>query len=187
MSASATQKPPKRALKEAVKALLTEKTPAGARVFLSRGIPTQTEEMPLVLIYTPSESAEVFDVSQKRYKRVLDLRIECITQGVDDDDLDRRLETLGELVEELMERDETLGGIASTVEFLGAEYQVEHVSDSPTGLLALRYGIEFYTYAQRLDGQCLDDFNLADINWKVGHHAEPADNIVDAHDSLPIP
>lgn len=187
MSDSATQKTLKREIKKHVKALLTGKTLAGANVAVSKSLPAQEDEFPAIRVYSLSESVDVFDMSQKRYSRVLNLNIECYASGDDPDSLDDTLETLGEAVEIEMDRDDSFGGLVDSVNLIGADYQYEPVATAPLGVLILRYAIRFYTYAQRLDGQCLDAFKGADIEWAVGHNAAPTDNIIDATDELALP
>lgn len=186
MTESATQKPPKRRIKEAIQAALKGKTPAGDAVFLSRAIPSQYEDLPIINVYSTGETSGIFDVSQKRYRRVLEVKIECLVTGKDDDDLDLKMEVLADRVEALLEIDETFGGVANSLELIGADYQAESEAATSVGLLSLRYGVEFFAYAQRLEDQILNDFNLANLNWKVGHHDESPDNVVDAVDEVTL-
>lgn len=150
-------------------------------------MPVQEEQLPALRIYTTGETSNMFDASQKRYERMLALSVECYAQGDNDDDLDQRLEELGDAVEAAMHIDETFGNVASDVEYVGCDYQLEPVATAPLGVMIQRYSIKFYSYAQRLEGGCLDAFKGADIEWAVGHNAEPTDNIVDAVDKVDVP
>jgi len=149
VTASPTLKPPKRKIKEAIKALLLNQTPAGDRVSISRAIPTQYEDLPIINIYSTGESSGLFDVSQKRYKRILEIKIECLVAEKNEDELDLKLELMADKIEALMEKDETFGNVANAVELLGADYQIESEAVTCVGLLALRYGIEFFKYRSR--------------------------------------
>ena len=106
----------KRAIKEYVRDVLKNKTSAGANVFISRSLPTQHEALPSILVYTTGENVSLFDVSYKRYRRSMNLRIECVTIGDDDEDLDLKLEEMGEVVEDYLDRDETFSGLINKVE-----------------------------------------------------------------------
>lgn len=173
----------KRNLKIAIQKVLKGKTPAQDRVLLSKSLPTEYETLPVVLIYSTGESSELFDVSPKRYRRILTIVVECVATGVDDDDLDKNLEEIGDLVETWMELDETFGGIANRLELAGADYQTESGGASPIGLLSLRFEIEFFTYANRPEINCLDAFKTYGTDWKIGHDQGPSDAVIDAEDT----
>lgn len=185
MSQLKTQKPVKRRIKEAVAALLLGKTQADSKVFISRSIPVQSEELPCILVYSATENIEQFNEAPKDYRRRLTLIIECIDAGDNDDDLDERVEKLAEIVETLMEVDETLGGLVNRLNLIGTDYQQEPDGESPMGSLILRYSVEFFTDAIR-PGECLPDFKRSDIEWQVGHDNESSDNVIDAVDTLTI-
>jgi len=162
---------------------LLKRTPAEEKVFLSRSIPTDYEDGTIILIYSTGETSAAFDESPKRYRRRLAVRIECLTSGNDDDNLDAKLEELGDRVESLMEVDDTFGGLANSVELTGSSYQTEDNAQSPMGLLALLFEVEFFTYAIRPELQCLDDLKTIDTKWKIGHDNSAPDNVVDAEDT----
>lgn len=185
MNDSVTLKLAKRRMKEFVKSALIGKTDAADRVFIGRSVPTQTEDLPVLLIYSTGENVSRFNEAPKNYQRNMNLLVECIVAGNDDDDLDIKMETLAEKVETILENDETLGGIANKLELSGSDYQSEPDAQSPIGNLALRFNVEFYTDAIR-EGVCLDTFKGADVDWKIGHHAGPSDNVVDAEDKIDV-
>ena len=185
MNDSVTLKLAKRKMKEFVQTKLLNKTDAGARVYIGRSIPTNSEDLPAILIYSTGENISRFNEAPKNYQRNMNLLVECIAAGNDDDDLDIRLETLAEKVEALLEIDETLGGIANKLELAGSDYQSEPDAASPLGNLALRFNVEFYTDAIR-EGVDLETFKGTDIDWKIGHHAAHPDNVVDAEDKINV-
>lgn len=185
-----TQEFVKRRIKIAIRDLLREKHQgvSAQNIRVSRTIPTQSENLPSILIYSTTESVRRFDESPKRYGRTLTVNIECLDAGNDDDDMDMRLEVIAERVEALMERDETLGGIANDLELVSANYQQEPDGESPMGSIVLQYNVEFYQYAIRTDDTCLDDLRGVDIDYKVGHdnaspQPEPTET-VDAQDTI---
>lgn len=185
-----TQRLAKRKIKVAIRdILLKAKTEAHNRVHISRSIPPRPDdtddESPIILIYTSDESAEVFDRAPKRYRRVLNVKIELIDIGSTDDQLDGRLELLGEQVETAMELNDTLDGTASRFEFSGSQYQFEADGQSPVGALVLQYQVEFFTQAIRSGSICYDDLKVIDIDWKVGHDGDEAPGRqIDAEDTI---
>lgn len=184
MSGSQTQKLLKRKIKEAVRARLLNGTPAGEAVFLSRSIPVQYEEQTVLLIYSTGETSRAFDESPKRYRRALGLRIEAISSGNDDDDLDQKLENLADAIEDLMEHDDTFGGLSNSIEYQGCDYQTDDAAASPMGMVAMRYEIEFFTYAVRPEAFCLDALKIVDTKWKIGHNNAEPDNVIDAENKI---
>lgn len=167
--------------------MLLNKTAAADRVELSKSTPAQEEDFPAIRLYALGENVDLFDVSTKRYVRTLNISVECYAMGDTPDDLDLRLEEMGEIVETLFDRDDSLGGLVDSINFTGCDYQVEPIATAPLGVLILKYVVKFYTYAQRLEGGCLDAFKGADIEWAVGHNNEPTDNIIDATDTVDVP
>jgi len=179
-----TQKPTKRLVKEAVVKLLKEgNTLAQERVSLSRSIPSEDITFPLINVYTVSESVERFDEAPKRYRRRITLLIECLSRGDEDDQLDLYLEHLASQVENLMERDETLGGILNKLELSGTEYQQEPDGSSPLALLALRYSLEYFDEPASGE-ESLSNFLGLDVEWNASQGDEQPDEYLIANDTI---
>ncbi len=174
----------KREIRERIRKILLEKTDARALVFASRTLPNDAEAIPAILIYTLNENTEVFDRSPKRYRRDVSVAIECQTVGDDDNDLDLRLERLGDQVEKALEVDETLGDLVDSLELSGADYKSESNAESPTGNLILRYNVRYYLNA--LTERIWPPFEEVGNQWKVGHHDGEPDNVVEAEDEIEI-
>jgi len=186
MNETATRAFAKRKIKEEIQKLLLNKTGAQSRVSISRSIPTDAQDLPAILIYSTGENVDRFNEAPKNYRRTLNVNLEIIAAGNDDDHLDYILEDIGDKVEELMELDETLGGLANKLELSGSSYQSEPDAQSPIGSLVLAYQIEFFTDAPLPGSVCLDDFKGADTKWKVGHHDSSPDNVVEAEDKIDV-
>lgn len=179
-----TPKLVKRKIREYVKNILLDKTPARERVRIGRSVPTQAEDLPTLLVYTQGETVSRFDEAPKSYRRNMNLVIECLEAGDTDDDLDSRLEELGEKVEELIEADETFGGLINKVELSSTSYQTEPDGQSPIGSLVLGFNVDFFTFPKA--HEAIDDFKRADVDWKVGHHNASPDAVVDAEDQIDV-
>lgn len=187
MTKSLSEKPIKRKIKEAVQKLLKGKTLAGDNVFVSRSIPTDVECLPAILIYSLSENVRRFNETPKDYKRELTIAVECLASGNDDNELDSKLEELGEFIESAMEIDETLGDLVNKVELTGTAYAQDPDGQNPIGSLILQFAVEFFTNAIRSDFDCLPDFKETGVDWKVGHHeTEEVGEQVDAKDTLTL-
>jgi hypothetical protein len=172
MTDSKTQEPIKRSLKKAIRTALMGKTQVGDKVFLSRSVPTQYEEEFVILIFSMDEAIDRFNEAPKDYKRNMTVRIEAVGVGNDDDDLDAKLELVADRIERLMEIDETLGGLANKLELSGSEYRGDGQAQSPMGLLALIYNLEFFTDANRSTEEAIPNFNLVAGRMNVKSEAE---------------
>lgn len=177
----------KRKIKLYVKNALIDKTCAGNDVVIGRSTPMPDESLPLINIYSGPESSEIFDRSQKRYRRRLTILIECVASAQNSDDLDDKLEEMGELVEAYLDLDETFGGLVNKIEFNGSDYKYDGDGPEPQGSLILSYQVEFFTYAVPAELLDLYNFNLNQTGWKVGHNNESPDNVIDAEDATIIP
>lgn len=160
----------KRAIREYVKRALVGKTDAGQRIFINRVIPTQIEDLPVILVYSLGENVTRFNEAPKDYKRDFNLRVEIVCAGDQDDDLDERLELIADKVESLLEQDETFGDLVSHIELKSTEYTGDHEAQSPVGMLALNYSVVFVTDA--ISEISLDDFTGTDIKYSVGNLTE---------------
>lgn len=160
----------KRAIRNYVRLLLKDKTEAQDRVFINRVIPTQIEDLPVILIYSMGENITRFNEAPKDYLRDFNLRIEIISAGDQDTDLDEKLEAIGDRVESLMEQDETFKDLVSHIELKSTEYQGDHEAQSPVGLLALNYSVLFVTDA--ITEISLGDFSGTDIKYAIGNETQ---------------
>lgn len=161
----------KRAIRRQIQSILLGKTKAQDRVFINRSIPTQEEDLPVILIYSTNEAITRMNEAPKDYKREMNIRIECVAVGDQDEDLDGRLEEIGDVVENLMEQDETLGDLVHYVELKGTEYTAEAEAQSPVGVLALTYTLIFFTDA--LTEKSLDNFSGTDVTYDLGDSNKP--------------
>lgn len=174
----------RRAIREKVQAILKGRTPAGDSVFVSRAIPSDTEYLPVVLIYTTGERVNDFDESPKRYRREMSLLIECIVAGDDDEDLDDKIEILADAVEALIEDDDQLGMKEVNGTVLSAtEFTQDAKSASPVGRLALQYTVTYFIEA--IAEKTFDDFKGADVDWRI-KRPEQTPTTVDAENTINV-
>lgn len=176
----------KRKIRERIRDILIETgTPAQKNVSIGRTRSSWVENLPAIVIYPSPESVERFNEAPKNYQRNFSISIECQASGDTDDDLDYNLEVLGERVEDIMEVDETLGGLVDRLELKSVDYQTEPDGQSPTGSIVLGYNIRYYQNANQPGLNCLDDLKRVDVDWQVGHHGgSPDDEVIDAEDQV---
>jgi len=164
--------------------LISTGTQAGEQVSIGRTKPEWIENLPAIAIYPANEAVQRFNEAPKDYRREFSLAIECLAVGNDDDDLDLALEEMGERVENIMEVDETLGGLVDQIELRSVEYQTEPDGQSPSGALILNYAVLYYRNANQPGMGCLEDLKRMDLSWEVGHHGESSDDVEDAKDQI---
>lgn len=175
----------KRNIRLKIQDLLLNKSEAKDRVFINRTIPTQSEDLPVILIYSMGEAVRRFNEAPKTYRRNMSVRIECIASGSNDDDLDLTLEKIADVVERQMEIDDTLGDLVNKVELSSTDYQADPDAESPTGILALTYDVEFFTDAIIPGSDSLPNFEGANVDYKVGDAPTDPD-VVDAEDTIDV-
>lgn len=176
----------KRKIREYVRDILINTgTPANKNIRVGRTAPNWIENIPAINIFPSNEAVQRFNEAPKDYRREFALAIECIAGGNNDDDLDYNLEVMAERVEDIMEIDETLGGLVDRIELQNVEYQAEPDGQSPTGAVVLTYNVRWYQNANQPGYACLDDLKQVNTEWQIGHHNEsPQDDVIDAEDQI---
>lgn len=174
----------RRAIRERVKEILDGKTPAGAAVFISRSLPTDAEAMPAIGIYITGETVERFNEAPKDYRRDVSLLIEVNLAADTDDELDDKREIFADIIEDILERDETLGGIVDSLWLNGTEFAQDSGGEIPVGKISILYTVRFYLDAQ-LPSEDLFEFQGADVDWRI-KRPEQTPTTVDAEDEINV-
>lgn len=143
----------------------------GSDVFSMRSIPSSIEELPIVLIYTKNESINRFDEAPKRYMRSLNVLIEVIVTDGNDECLSDRLDELSSLVEQAIEKDNTIEVQVETIELQSVVYDTEGDGQSPVGSASLNYVVEYITEPR--GESLLPEFETADVTWNANQHIDP--------------
>lgn len=161
-------------IRTAILTLLTE-TPIpaiGSRVFTNRSRKLFPEELPAIVIYSKSESAEIYIEAPREYKRTLKLAIEIFdkydTGGETtlEDSVDDRLDAIADEIEQRIFRNETLDGDVSDIKLSDMESDYMPEGEQPIGAMRLTFDVEYFTYAP-VDQPNLDAFERAHIETKV--------------------
>lgn len=137
-----------------------------AAVFKNKQTRISPPEMPAIIIYTKSESAEVSIAAPREYKRILKLAVDvaCIDTSATlvDDFLD---DTAAEIEQRLF-RNETLDGLASDL-FL-SDTEIDFITDSENeiGLCRLTFDVIYYTKAP-VEQLNLEPFERYNAEYKL--------------------
>jgi hypothetical protein len=175
----------RRLIREHIQKLLKNKTAVGDRVFSNRSTPASIEELPLINIYTKSESVDPHNEAPKSYRRSLNLVLEVIGVGRDDCALEDLVDSIADEIEKELENDETLDGKADKLSLTGLQYTVEPDGQSPVGSLVLNYSIIYY---QEVGPDCFPPFETMSVDYKIGHHGqEEIGEQIDASETVTIP
>jgi len=165
--------------------IIAAATVAGSRVHTNRPNPLAQDphaagggtELPAVLIYTPSEDAEVFDESPRRYRRTLTMRVECvrevsaITAAIDDE-----LDSFAGAVERALLTDPTLGNAVDDCELRGTTTTINDAGEAMIGAAVIDFAVSYYTEEPEPLTPSLDD--LSEIRTEIdlaGANEAPAD------------
>lgn len=137
----------RRQIRDQVATMLAGLTTTGSNVFVTRAHPAEQANLPALLIYTLSETADLStDDAQgvKTYRRTLELAVEGVAQGVSVDDV---LDDIALEVEEAIEADPTLGGLAWDSALTDTSIDVSRDGKKEGGSVRLVYSITYYATA----------------------------------------
>lgn len=148
-------------IREKVVSILNNKTDAGNRVFATQARPVWQEQLPCILVYTPSDSREI-DSTPRRYRVTMDLRIEVVAQA--SDGLDDILDALGSQVEYQMAQDFTLGDLVENARHEATEMTIDKDGDNLIGSLVFSFGCVYYVSSVR-DPLFLNELRRVDTEW----------------------
>lgn len=132
-------------IRDAVLVLLKGNTTAGSYVRLVDAVPTDQQDLPVIVIYSAEETAGLDDATMgpgRSFGRKLELIIEIQANGLA---VENTLDLIAAEVETLMGADPTLGGLAKD-SWLD-DTTTEHEGENKTliGIQALRYMIDYRT------------------------------------------
>lgn len=134
-------------IRYAFKSLLEGKTRALFRIWCSRSRPIFDHETPAVLIWSGDETIEKFNEAPIRYKRTLEINIECYVDSVDeiDDDVDLIMAQVEKAIEDADLF--TLARTVDTIEPLGSSVELRGETSREGAVGTLRYAVVYYTSA----------------------------------------
>ena len=142
---------------EAIVALLTGQTTAGARVYLNRVEPLRSKEIPAVVVYVLGEKSEHGDTAPRELKRELSVDIEALV--LLDDSAASTLNDIAQAIETAMSADPSLDGEAGDSYLTGTDIAISQEGEQLLMSATLFYSVVYHTLAPEAtaDGD-MDDF-----------------------------
>lgn len=133
-------------IRVALAALLTGLTTTQNRVFTSRNIVLQDNEMPAIEITTNDENVQMIDIHSGILERDLSIDVIAKVQAIDNvDDL------LDDIIAEIETRinatpiNRTLNGLCQGLELSSIEIGIDESLATPVGQAVLRYQAQYHT------------------------------------------
>ena len=137
-------------IREALATVVTSLATTGARVYQSRVVQLEANELPALLIATNSENIDVLDfVSNPSLERTLTINVTAVAKAVSN--LDDTLDQIIKEVEVAVSTSNTLGGLVKDVVLTGIEIEMNADAEMPTGQAVLTFNANYYTRAQAPD------------------------------------
>jgi hypothetical protein len=153
----------------------------GEDIYCRKSTSHDDNMLPFINIYPNSESASRYDEAPKRYKKFYDVTIEVITRHDTDDLLCDALDDLAYDIEQAIEGDNVLQGLAGEsydregncvedTEQTSVQYDMQSDGSSPVGAVKLNYMISYVD--QPSNKIARTPFSGVDIEYKIGDHGE---------------
>lgn len=130
-------------LREAVATAVTGLTTTATRVFQSRAYPVRPAELPCLLVYVDSESAEDATIHGDTLLRRLQVRIEGLAQA--SADLDDTLDLIAKEVETALASAVSIASTTTDLGYTGAEIEIRDDLEKPTGSIVLSFDASLFT------------------------------------------
>jgi len=183
-------------IRKAVVAMLKDNTDAGARVFPNSSVPPWESELPVILVYQRNEPTSKLGHTPKELIRNLDLAIEIVAKGPEENSdlvtpevgvksLEDTLDDIAEQVECYLHADDTLQGTCDESELNSTEFEFESIGGLPIGSARLTYTASYTTMVPRdTSKQDADsDFTKNEIDYNIGDD----ENTREANDTVDLP
>lgn len=134
-------------IRETIRSVLDGATDADDRVYASRMNPYRVTELPVLTVYSTSESVD--DDSSSTSPRELTRRLSISIEGwvVGNDESDDAMDDLAEQVEIAMHADPYLGGSVGDSILSSTSTEITIDGDREMGLLTMEYTITYRTLA----------------------------------------
>lgn len=134
----------RRQIREGVGVAVTSLATTGARVFQSRVYPTQTTELPCLLIYTRGETVIAETIHSPRLlQRSVQLEVVAIAKAAAD--LDDTLDQICKEVEiALTDPCPNLASIAKSIVLTSTTFDLQREGEKPTGSATMVYDVEYF-------------------------------------------
>ena len=120
---------------------LTGLTTTGSNVFESRIYPNELAKLPLLNIYSNTETSELSSIG--KIERNLEIMIEGFAKATTN--IDETLDTIAKEVEVAMATEITRGGHDKDTCITNTEYELENVGNQQLGVIKITYNVHYLT------------------------------------------
>lgn len=171
----------RKAIRKKIVELLKDKTDVGKKVFPNASVTKAQEELPLILIYPRTETAEEFAETPRELKRTITMAIEVVASGPEVDEegnapkdkktLEDCLDDIAEQIECELAIDDTLGSACDKSILTSTEFEFDGNGASPVGSVRLSYDVTYFRRSpDDLKAQLdkLPDHTTAETEWNIG-------------------
>lgn len=136
----------RKTIRDAVVTLLDTGTiVASGKVYSNRALSVAAGDLPVLNVYTESETSEIFEVSQKTLQRELTLVVEATAAQVSDATLDDTLDDLADEIETALKADQSWAGLVMDSFLSGTELAIEQGDNAlALGRIRLSYTVRYF-------------------------------------------
>ena len=124
-----------------VTSTLTGLTTTGSNVFESRIYPNELAKLPLLNIYSNSETSELASIG--KLDRSLEIMVEGFAKATSN--VDEALDTIAKEVEVALANDLTRGGHAKETFLTSTEFELENIANQQIGVVKLNLTLRYIT------------------------------------------
>lgn len=120
---------------------LTGLTTTGSNVFESRIYPNELSKLPLLNVYSNSETSELSSIG--KIERNLEIMVEGFAKATAN--IDEALDVIAKEVEVALATDLTRGGHAKETFLTNTEYELENIGNQQLGVIKLTFNVHYIT------------------------------------------
>ena len=120
---------------------LTGLTTTGSNVFESRIYPNELAKLPLLNIYSNTETSELSSIG--KIERNVEIMVEGFAKATAN--VDEALDTIAKEVEVALGTDLTRGGHAKETYLTNTEYELENIGNQQLGVIKMTFNVQYIT------------------------------------------
>jgi hypothetical protein len=173
-------------IRDKIVTLLTGATSAGSKIFPCQSRPVGEDQLPCILVYTNSESVDIFQESPRQYERKTSISIEI--QAAADETLEDTLDGIAEQIENKLMQDYTLGDTAADLILKETDVTMSSRGDTVIGSCRLTYLVLWYSLAVSdfTDANGFTDLDGMDVQYQRPETKDVASGQMDAEDTIDL-
>lgn len=174
---------PRAVIRRAVRSLLAGETVAGSRVEATRIAPYRRQELPAIGVYTLEETVDGESALTAPRELTRELKLEIAGWVTPGSSVDDAMDALALQIEQAMEADPTLGGVAGDSILVSTTTGLQGEGEQLMGLVTLEYSVTYRTDVLEL-AEGSGEFLTADVLFNLRPPEPPEDD--SAHDELTV-